>query len=348
MTRNAVLFWLLVVPIVLAVCHRALDASPSLFLYDLVLPSAGRFVSAYKNKTIWVTGASSGIGAELVCQLVQAEAGRIVLSARRVDKLEQVAKDCSERAENNDERSSTARTVLSIVPYDAMDVDSTEAVVHKALEGGSIDMVILSAGIYQLKRGLETPQAESRAIMRVNYESAVELFNALVRLDKWKERGHGQVLAVSSVAGHMHIGLASTYVASKHALGAYFHTVQAEESSWLRTSVACPGPIVSDAWNAIGAKTTEVSDSAKMPVHRAVKLMLTGSTGPSFLFFETWIGNADIQLVLWVKAHFPTPLRVINQVVARIRVAIWERDGVDEFDVGALLSGAIRMLRGEL
>jgi short-subunit dehydrogenase len=339
--RNAGL-WLLVVPIVLAVFHRVLDASPSLFLYDLMLPSDRRFVSAYKGKTIWVTGASSGIGAELVCQLVEAEAGRIVLSARRVDKLEQVAKDCSKRA-NNDERS--VSTVLSIVPYDAMDADSTETVVNKALEGGSIDMVILNAGIYQVKRALETPQAESRAIMRVNYESVVELFNALVRLDKWKERQSGQVLAISSIAGHFHVGLSSTYVASKHALGAYFHTVQAEESSWLRTSVACPGPVVSDAWNAIGVETTEEIESAKMPVHRAVKLMLTGTIGPSFLFFETWIGNAVIQLLFWVKSHFPTLFHTILQLISRIQLAIWDKDGVQEIDAGALIIGLIQMFR---
>lgn len=332
--------WRFVIPVILlAIGIVELDASPCLFLFDLILPSTGRFEASYKDNSIWVTGASAGIGAEIVCQLVEAEAGRIVLSARRVDKLKQVARDCVARFDKNGDKSSS--TTISIVPYDATDVDTAGMIVDKALEGGPIDVVILNAGIYQSQKALETSPDEARRIMRINYEAPVELFNALVIADAWKQRGYGQVLAVSSIAAHLKTALASTYVASKSALGAYFHTVYAEESSWLRVSVACPGPVVSDVWKAAGVKTSKASELSKMPVHRAVQLMLTGSIGPSFLFYETWIGSFLFQIALWFNSQFPTFFQTINHSLARVRVSQWERNGVDEFALSAFIYGLI-------
>jgi len=75
---------IVILPVVIALLWRVLDANPSLFVYDHAIGSH-RYVSL-KNKTIWVTGASSGIGAELVCELVRAQAsqgafGRIMKQA---------------------------------------------------------------------------------------------------------------------------------------------------------------------------------------------------------------------------------------------------------------------------
>lgn len=64
-------------PVLIAVLWRVLDANPSLFVYDLLLHSStSRRYSCLKNKTVWVTGASSGIGAELVCELINAQAAQ--------------------------------------------------------------------------------------------------------------------------------------------------------------------------------------------------------------------------------------------------------------------------------
>lgn len=64
---------IIVSPVVIAILWRVLDANPSLFAYDFVV-SENRRYAAFQNKTVWVTGASSGIGAELVCELVKAQA----------------------------------------------------------------------------------------------------------------------------------------------------------------------------------------------------------------------------------------------------------------------------------
>ena len=64
----------LLISILLAVIWLVVDASWALFLYDLLTPTKYR---AMRDKTVWVTGASSGIGAELVCRLVSANASHI-------------------------------------------------------------------------------------------------------------------------------------------------------------------------------------------------------------------------------------------------------------------------------
>ena len=61
-------------PIVVTVLWHVLDANPTLFVYDLAI--GNRRYTAFQNKTIWVTGASSGIGAEMVCELVKAQAAQ--------------------------------------------------------------------------------------------------------------------------------------------------------------------------------------------------------------------------------------------------------------------------------
>ncbi len=64
---------IIVFPVFVAFLWRVLDANPALFAYDLTVSNRHRY-AAFENKTIWVTGASSGIGAELVCELVKAQA----------------------------------------------------------------------------------------------------------------------------------------------------------------------------------------------------------------------------------------------------------------------------------
>lgn len=65
-----------------AVAFALLDANPSLWIYDKLTPSNAFF----ENKNVWITGASSGIGAELAVQLSEAGAN-VVISARRENEV---------------------------------------------------------------------------------------------------------------------------------------------------------------------------------------------------------------------------------------------------------------------
>lgn len=62
-------------PVVAVVAFNVLDASPSLFFYDLFATYTGGWqLQSLKGKSVWITGASSGIGASLACEVLQAGA----------------------------------------------------------------------------------------------------------------------------------------------------------------------------------------------------------------------------------------------------------------------------------
>ena len=88
----------------------SLDANPLLLMYDAYLTKTatiaatnacddtrrifGLDATALEGKTVWITGSSSGIGAELAIQLASAGVGHLILSGRRIEKLDKVAKTC--------------------------------------------------------------------------------------------------------------------------------------------------------------------------------------------------------------------------------------------------------------
>lgn len=66
---------LAVLPIVAVVAWNVLDASPSLYFYDLFATQTGGWqLHSLEGKSVWITGSSSGIGASLVCEVLQAGA----------------------------------------------------------------------------------------------------------------------------------------------------------------------------------------------------------------------------------------------------------------------------------
>ena len=292
-------------------------------MQSLLLSRTTRF-SALKDKTIWVTGASSGIGAELVCQLVHAEARHVILSSRRHERLTQVAQTCSQEAPGSP-------TVLSVLPYDAEATDAriTEATVTKAIEmsGKSIDMIFLNAGMYQVKPALQSNIEDTRQIMRVNYESPVELVLTLMRLNGWKERGYGHIVVTASLVSHGGHSLASTYSASKHALRGFFQSLSAEEFQWLRVDFVCPGAVKTNIWNALGNDTVVADDSAKLEVERFVQLMLTGVVGPWVFFHETWISKAPGLMWITLAAYSPLLFHFAIHAFGFARFTVWENSG---------------------
>ncbi len=221
----------------------------------------GPNITALEGKTIWitVTGSSSRIGAELAIQLASAGVGHLILSGRRIDKLEKVAKSCNESHTMRSNALGNERKIgISLVPFDQGQVEELDGAVTSALEkapesGIDIIILILNAGQYHLAPALEL-ELETNVdkalpdLMQVNFASPVQLAHRLLRQDRcrWKERGYGQIVAVSSLMARGASPLNAAYSASKHALRSYFLALAVEENSWLRVDVVLPGPGVTD------------------------------------------------------------------------------------------------------
>jgi len=179
-----------------------------------------------KDKVVWITGASSGIGEALAYQ-VSREGGRVVLSARNEEKLIAMAKDLGDDC--------------LVLPLDMSCWDSFPAAVERVLEKwGRIDILINNAGISQRSLVAETEISVVEKIMITNYVGPAGL-TGLVIPHMMEQKG-GYCLFVSSVAGKFATPLRSTYAASKMALQGFTDALRAEVYPYgIRVSLIVPG-----------------------------------------------------------------------------------------------------------
>lgn len=185
------------------------------------------------EKRIWLTGASSGIGRALAVGLA-ARGARVVLSARREQLLQEVRTACARPDEH------------LVCPLDLGDAQSiTHAAIRVDRDFGPIDILINNGGISQRSLAANTAPEVDHRIMEVNFHGTVRLTKAV--LPGMLERGHGNLVVISSLMGKLATPKRSAYAASKHALHGYFDCLRAEVfERGVRVTVICPGYVNTD------------------------------------------------------------------------------------------------------
>lgn len=187
----------------------------------------------YSNRVIWITGASSGIGAALAREFSRRGA-RLILSARRKDALVAVREACY---------LPDAHVVLPLDLTDSRQIESAAA--EAEAHFGHIDLLIHSAGVTQRATAVETQMAVDRMIMEVNYFGPVALTKAT--LPSMLARGKGRIVVISSLAGRISTPYRSAHAASKHALHGFFDALRAEiASQGVGVTLICPGYVRTD------------------------------------------------------------------------------------------------------
>lgn len=195
------------------------------------------------DATIWITGASSGIGEALTLDAARRGA-RLVLSARRVAELERVRAVCPEPSK------------VALLPLDLMAFDAEAAVAAATACFGRVDVLVNNAGRSQRSLLVDTSMDVYRQLMELDYFAPVALTRALV--PQMRARGAGQVVMISSIAGRIGAPLRTGYSAAKHALAGFTEAARAE--LWrdgLRFTTVYPGyvrtAISQNAWNGDGS-----------------------------------------------------------------------------------------------
>ncbi len=181
----------------------------------------------FNKKVVWITGASSGIGASLAVQFNTLGA-MVIASARRTEKLIELKNNCP-----NPEQ-------LMTVPLDITNPTSIKKAMETVKQLDRLDLVIHNAGIAQKGLVIENDLEVDRKIMETNYFGTVAFTKAIMPM--YMKQGHGWFAIVSSFAGVMGIPGRSAYAASKHALHGFFESLKAENISCkLNVSFILPG-----------------------------------------------------------------------------------------------------------
>lgn len=187
-----------------------------------------------RNKVVWITGASAGIGEALAYEFAK-EGAILVLTARRLEQLNIVKKRCLQLTK-----------LCHVYDFDLTDVDALSPFVDKVLQDvESIDLLVNNAGMSQRSLAMETPLENDRKIMELNFFSVVAL-SKLVLPSMLRQRS-GNIVVISSIVGKFGFPLRSAYSASKHALQGYFESLRAELSSDnIHVTIVSPGRIKTD------------------------------------------------------------------------------------------------------
>lgn len=194
------------------------------------------------NKTVWITGASSGIG-EACAYLFAKEKANLILTATRSDKLQEVQSKCLYMG---------AQCV--IFTYDLSDLENIDKLTDRALAAfGKIDTVFLNAGISQRSKTLDTSFKVDEKIMNINFFAPVKIAKRL--MPEMIKNGGGTIAVTSSISGKFGFPLRSAYASSKFALYGFFETVHAEYyDDNIRVVMVCPGRIKTNiSYNALEA-----------------------------------------------------------------------------------------------
>ncbi|MEN3040796.1 MAG: SDR family oxidoreductase [Bacteroidia bacterium] len=162
-------------------------------------------------RTVWITGASSGIGEALVKRFAQAGWG-VVAQARRKERLEVLATEMPEK----------------VIPFtgDVKDYEACEAAARLAVERfGRLDAVIANAGISHRALVQEVSLSVLREVMEVNFWGAVHAIKAAL---PYIMQTKGWIVGVSSIAGFRGLPARSGYSASKFALNGFLESLRTE------------------------------------------------------------------------------------------------------------------------
>ena len=255
----------------------------------------------YKDKVVWISGASSGLGRALAVYLCQFEA-KIVLSARREAELNNVKNECLDKncpADN-----------IMVLQMDALDFESLPQLVSKIRSKfGKIDILVNNAGRSQRSLAEETSVEVDRAVLELNVLGYIALTKAV--LPGMIERKSGCIVAVSSVAGKLGSPIGSAYSASKFAVMGFFNALRAEVYQYgIDVCTVCPGPVRSDislhsfTENVDREYNQDVKEvGRKQETDRFAQLM---GVSVAARIPEAWISIQPYLLYLYIAQYFPS------------------------------------------
>ena len=224
-------------------------------------------------KTVVITGASDGIGAELARQLAAQHRSQIalVLAARNLTALQQVAQACTD-----------CGAQALVVPTDVAVQAQCQQLIEQAVQRfGRIDMLINNAGISAQAQLSEVHAQDLQwyeQLMRINFWGSLWCTHAAL---PQLQASRGRIVAVSSLAGLVGLPGRTAYSSSKFAMSGFFEALRAElKPSGVSITIAYPGVVDTRirhrGFNARGqaAGVSGLKEEGAMTVQTCARLIL--------------------------------------------------------------------------
>ena len=183
------------------------------------------------GKVVVITGASSGMG-EATARDLAARGAKIVLGARRADRLDTIVQDITE-----------AGGQATAVTTDVTRLEDVQKLVDTANETyGRVDVIFNNAGLMPLSPLESLRINEWDRMIDVNMKGA--LYGIAAALPYMKEQKSGHVINVSSVYGHKVVATGAVYCATKHAVRAISEGLRQEVKDYnIRVTTISPGAV---------------------------------------------------------------------------------------------------------
>mmetsp|Transcript_19968 Transcript_19968/g.20014 ORF Transcript_19968/g.20014 Transcript_19968/m.20014 type:complete len:301 (+) Transcript_19968:15-917(+) len=273
---------------------------------------------SFVGKTVWITGASSGIGEFLAYEFINKGAS-VILSARNVDELNRVRDNLGIRKEK-----------ATIVPLDLANGDSALLKAKEIMKQHEIDILINNAGVSQrctFMECLDSLTVERKA-MELNYFSVVALTKAAAEV--MAKRGSGQIVVISSLAGLVGSPYRTGYSGSKFAISGFYESLRSELHDYgVQVLSIYPGYVNTNiAKNALNSKGEEFgkadpANAEGMSAERFAKKAIRGIFNKET---DLLICPLKYHLMFYIKAFCPAAFHYLlrsysKKVLKKLREA---------------------------
>ena len=197
-----------------------------------------------ENKVVLITGASSGIGRETARVLAQ-NGAKVVLSARRADRLQELAGEIGENA--------------AWLVSDVTRLEDMQALVSLARERfGRVDVLFANAGIMPGSSMSELQVSDWMSMVDINIKGVLNAMAAVLPVFTAQKRGH--IVVTSSMAGTRSVPGNAVYCGTKHFVRAMLDSFRMEsiqEGTHIRTTTIYPGAIQTELLHTIAPSETK-------------------------------------------------------------------------------------------
>ena len=257
-------------------------------------------------RTIVITGASSGIGADVAVAFARRREN-VVLAARNREAIERVAEECRR----------VGGQALAVVT-DVTDASQCDALIGRAKDAfGGVDVLVNNAGLSMWARFDEiTDLTIFERLMKVNYLGSVYCTHAALPHLK---TSRGLIVAISSLTGKTGVPTRTAYAASKHAMQGFFDSLRIELApSHVDVLVVSPGfvrsgirdRVLGGDGGALGKSPRNEDDASTMSLEECTRIIVRAIDRRD----RDVVMTARAKVGMWLKLVAPS---VVDRIASR-------------------------------